>query len=102
MLTTFTLRTPTGHRRIDLPPGVTFADLQLTREHGGRFGGRLRCNPDTVQRVADASGLDVQTLAGPALVAFIGSWYSAHIDYGGEPDPVFSAMLARAAERTRH
>jgi hypothetical protein len=79
--------------QITIPDDVHFADLRLQRDPDGA----LSFEWAPIERICQASGLDVRLLReGPEdnVARLIVTWYMAHIDAGGEHDPVQDDLIA--------
>lgn len=81
---------------IALPEGMTFADLQLARDPAT---GNVSFSTAVVERIERASGLPAGFFMGQeedALASLITTWYAAHLEAGGERDPVADDLAAEA------
>lgn len=81
---------------IILPEGLAFADLQLARDPAT---GDVSFSTPIVERIERASGLPAGFFMGQdegALASLITTWYAAHLQAGGERDPVADDLIAEA------
>lgn len=97
-------RTGYGKRRVTIPDGLSFADLNLRRESDGD----VSFDTAVLRRICEASRIDPEHIldAGEdAVSGLIVAWYAAHIERGGAPDPVAGDLIAEAlaeGERGSH
>jgi len=81
---------------ITLPEGMAFADLQLARDPST---GDVSFSTAAVQAIESASGLPEGFFMDQdegALASLITTWYAAHLQAGGERDPVADDLIAEA------
>ncbi len=83
--------------RLKIPDSLDFADLALEREP---MTNRLLFLPAPLGELCLINGLDPEEVLMSEDLAceLICEWYAAHIEAGGEPDPVADAILAEVAE----
>lgn len=80
--------------RIQIPDGVTFEDLELTREADGS----VTFNLDVIEAIREASGLPAGAFDDEDdLASLIIGWYTAHRELGGEPNEAAEELIAEAA-----
>ena len=97
-------RTGYGKRRVTIPDGLSFADLNLRRESDGD----VSFDTAVILRVCEASGIDPEQIlsTGEAAVSgLIVAWYGAHRQRGGYADPTAEDLIAEAmieGERGSH
>lgn len=79
--------------RVVIPDDLTFSDLKLARDPDGAVSFEWA----VIERICEASGLPVEVLRdGPEdnVGGLITTWYRAHRQHGGEPDPVAEDLIA--------
>jgi hypothetical protein len=79
--------------RLTIPEGVDFAHLHLSRDSED---GSLVFDLAPIQAICEASGLDFDQVvdgAEPVVAVFIAAWYEAHLQRGGQPDPVLEDFM---------
>lgn len=80
--------------RIQIPDGLDFADLELTREADGS----VTFNLDVIEHIREASGLPADAFDDENdLASLIIGWYTAHLELGGEPNEAADELIAEAA-----
>lgn len=72
-----------------IPEGVDYSALRLAREPDGS----ITFDTAVLARVAEASGIDPETLDEDAISALLKAWYVHHCQRGGAPDPVQEGLL---------
>lgn len=78
---------------IHIPNGVTFADLELTREADGS----LTFNLDVIEEIRVASGLPADAFNDEDdLASLIIGWYHAHLECGGARNEAADELIAEA------
>lgn len=80
--------------QITLPEGVAFADLHLARDPAT---GDVSFSTPIVERIERASGLPdgfFMSQDEGVLASLITTWYAAHLQAGGERDPVADDLIA--------
>jgi hypothetical protein len=82
---------------LSIPDHVSFADLQLEREH---LTGRLLYFPAPLTAVIGHNGDDpARVLADEDLACFyLAEWYFAHRLSGGHPDPIAEQIIRDVAQ----
>ncbi|WP_276966802.1 hypothetical protein [Metallibacterium scheffleri] len=85
---------------VKIPEGVAFADLRVARDADGHVSFAV----DPLQRVCEASGIDLDTVMASedSAVAFIFGWYRAHLACGGAPDPTVEDLRAEVEAEDRY
>lgn len=81
---------------ISIPQGLAFAELQLARDPAT---GDVSFSTPIMERIERASGLPAGFFLGQeedALASLITTWYAAHLEAGGERDPVADDLIAEA------
>ena len=81
---------------MQIPDHIKFADLKLARDPDGM----VSFDWEPIEAICHASGVDIDLLKlGPEdnASALINAWYRAHINAGGEPDPVQEDLIAEIA-----
>ncbi len=81
--------------RIVIPEGITFASLRLARDPDGA----LSFDWAPIEAICRASGLPVELYSeGPEdnVCQLLTHWYHAHLQQGGERDPVQDDLIAEA------
>ena len=79
---------------ITLPDGMAFSDLQLARDPAT---GNVSFSTAVVERIEQESGLPAGFFMGQpedAMASLITTWYAAHLEAGGERDPVADDLIA--------
>ena len=79
--------------RITIPDDVGFSDLRLARDSDGM----VSFDWTPIERICAASGVEVALLRdGPEanVAGLVVRWYEAHLDAGGEIDPIAEDLLA--------
>ena len=79
--------------KIAIPDDVSFSSLRLGRDADGT----VSFDWAPIERICDASGVAVEVFKdGPEdnVSGLIVSWYQAHRQNGGEPDPVAEDLIA--------
>ena len=79
--------------QVTVPPDVSFNDLHLSLSSDGY----VHFDLDVLRRVCEASNLSldaVMALQEKVLGSILCGWYAAHIQRGGEPDPVAEYLNA--------
>jgi hypothetical protein len=76
-----------------IPEGISFADLQLSRDSED---GAVVFSMEPIEAICEASGLDIDDVVDgpePTICVLIAAWYEIHLQRGGEPDPVQEDFL---------
>lgn len=84
---------PQQMTRIVIPGGLSFADLQLTRDADGQ----VSYKGSAIMRICQASGLPAALLQDECyenVATLIAAWYQVHRHHGGAPDPVAEDLIA--------
>jgi hypothetical protein len=79
--------------RVTIPEDLSFSDLHLVREPDGS----VSFDWPVIAGILQASGLSVERLGGDLedqVSGLIVSWYRAHRQQGGAPDPVAEDLIA--------
>lgn len=79
--------------KITIPDDVGFSDLRLARDSYGM----VSFDWTPIERICAASGVDVAILRdGPEdnVAGLVVRWYEAHLEAGGEADPIAEDLLA--------
>ena len=79
---------------ISIPQGMTFADLRLARDPKT---GDVSFDTAIIERIEQESGLPAGFFMGQpedAMASLITTWYAAHLEAGGERDPVADDLIA--------
>lgn len=78
--------------KVAIPNGVDFSDLRLARDADGG----VSFDWFVIERICQASGMPVEMLRdGPEdnVAGLIIAWYQAHLQQGGQPDPVADDLI---------
>lgn len=78
-----------------VPPGMTFKDIALTRDGHDGFSFSVDC----IRALMAANGADSTDEAfqhQDTFASLIVGWYEAHLQAGGEPDPVAESSRLEA------
>ncbi|WP_443191417.1 hypothetical protein [Pseudomonas indica] len=93
--------------QVAIPAGVTFADLRLQRDADGG----VSFDWGVIERICRESSLPVELLRDAPednVAGLIIAWYRAHLQQGGQPDPVAEDLIGeviaeeRAGQSTSH
>ncbi len=87
----------TIEQRVSIPDGVSFADLQLSRDPRT---GDVGFDWSPIEKICAANNMPIEHLRdGPEdnVSALIVAWYSAHLQAGGDRDPVADDLIAEVA-----
>lgn len=88
--------------RITVPPSVNFADLRLTRDSQT---GSLHFDWAPLQRICDASGIDIALLRDQPednVAGVLAAWYAQHRAAGGLPDAAMDELIGEADIEDTH
>ncbi len=83
-------------QRVAIPDGVRFADLQLARDPKT---GDVSFDWSPIEKICTANNLPIEHMRnGPEdnVSGLIVAWYSAHLQAGGDRDPVADDLIAEA------
>jgi hypothetical protein len=84
--------------RIVVPDDVQFKDLQLFRD----VEGNVRYNPDAMNKVIEASGVDPGMLLDWSnLSTLLVVWHEVAVKGGQPPDPVMEELMVEVMEEMR-
>lgn len=92
---------------VTIPDSISFADLKLSRTKEGS----ITFDWSPIEAICAASDIPVEILKeGPEdnVAALLVTWYGAHKQHGGDPDPVAEDLLAEvmaedsAGQNTSH
>jgi len=78
--------------KIAIPDELDFSDLRLARDPDGGVSFDL----DVIKRICEASNVPVEMITNAPednASKLIVGWYHAHIQQGGEPDPVAEDLI---------
>lgn len=79
--------------KVAIPDNLDFSDLRLARDPDGG----VSFDWAVIERICEASGLPVELFRDAPednVSGLIVSWYQAHRQNGGEPDPVAEDLIA--------
>lgn len=87
--------------RLTIPEDLSFSDLELARGPNGQVAFRV----ETINRICAASGIDSAAFwktSEDNVAGLIIAWYRAHLDHGGDPDPVAESLILEVVAEDEH
>lgn len=87
--------------KIAIPHDLDFADLKMSRADTGE----VDFDWTPIERLCEHNGLDIALFRDTDednVACLITAWYSAHIEIGGDPDPVQEDLIAEARAENEH